>query len=87
VGQALVPTTQDQSWINSFKPAKDLGILPTFYAQLSGAKIPKVAKDSVDLSVFFALLGSARIKAAHEMLVKSTPEHDFVNCVILERIL
>jgi hypothetical protein len=87
VGQALVPTTQDQSWINSFVPPKDPGILPTFYAHLLCAKIPKVAKDSVYVSVFFALLGSARIKAARKMLVKSTPEHDFVNCVILERIL
>ncbi len=34
---------------------------------------PQSAKNIVKLSVFFALLGSARIKAASKMLVKSTP--------------
>ncbi len=34
---------------------------------------PKSAKKTDCLTVFFALLGSARIKAAHKKLVKSTP--------------
>jgi len=34
---------------------------------------PKRAKKTDELTVFFALLGSARIKSAHEMFVKSTP--------------
>jgi len=34
---------------------------------------PKSAKNTVKPSVFFALLGSARIKAARKMLLKSTP--------------
>jgi hypothetical protein len=48
-------------------------ILPTFYEQLLRTQIPKVQKNTVKLSVFFALLGSACVKAAHKMLVKSTP--------------
>ncbi len=35
---------------------------------------PKSIKNTVKPSVFFALLGSARIKATHKMLVKLTPE-------------
>ncbi len=34
---------------------------------------PKSAKKTVKLSVFFALSGSARVKAAHRMLMKLTP--------------
>jgi len=34
---------------------------------------PKSAKNTVKLSVFFVLVGSACIKAAHKMLVKLTP--------------
>jgi len=34
---------------------------------------PKSAKETVKLSVFFALLGSALAKAAHKTLVKLTP--------------
>ncbi len=36
---------------------------------------PKSAKNAVKLSVFFALLGSARIKAACKMLVQSIPSY------------
>jgi len=48
-----------------------MSISPTFYAKLFD-----------DLTVFFALLGSAFIKASRKMLVKSTPcfltgHHDF----------
>jgi len=35
---------------------------------------PKSAKKTVKLSVFFALLGSAGVKAACEMLMKLTPD-------------
>jgi len=35
---------------------------------------PKSEKKTVKLSVFFALLGSARIKAACRMLMKLTPD-------------
>jgi len=34
---------------------------------------PESAKKTVKLSVFFALLGSARVKAVHRTLAKSTP--------------
>jgi len=34
---------------------------------------PKSAKNTVELSVFLALLGSVCIKAVSEMLMKSTP--------------
>jgi len=33
----------------------------------------KSAKNAVKLSVFFALLESAHVKAAHKMLMKLTP--------------
>jgi len=35
---------------------------------------PKIAKKTDGLTIFFALLGSAHVRAAHKMLVKSTPE-------------
>ena len=35
---------------------------------------PKSAEKAVKLSSFIALLGSAQVKAARKMLVKSTPE-------------
>jgi len=34
---------------------------------------PKIAKKTFNLTVFFALLGSGCVKAAHKMLVKLTP--------------
>ena len=37
---------------------------------------PKSAKKQLDLTVFFALLGSACVKAAHIMLMKLTPDRD-----------
>jgi len=36
-------------------------------------------KYSVKLSVSFCALGSVQVKAAHKMLVKSTPGLDFIN--------
>jgi len=43
-----------------------------FYEQLSCAQIPKAQKDSLVTSVFFALFGSAHVKAACKMMVKFT---------------
>jgi len=48
-------------------------ISPIFYAKLSLAKITKVQKYSQPPSVFFAVLGSAHIKALRNMLLKLTP--------------
>jgi len=39
-------------------------ISPTFYEQLLHAQIPKAQKDTDDLTVFFALLGSAGVKTS-----------------------
>jgi len=44
-----------------------------FYQQLLHAKIPKVQKKRVKLSVFFALSGSECAKAACKTLMKLTP--------------
>jgi len=38
------------------------------------AHIPQKVKKTVKSSVFFANLGSVRVKAARKMLVKSTPD-------------
>ena len=50
-------------------------ISPTFYQQLLHTQIPKARKKDSQLKQFFALLGSAGVKAAHKMLVKLTPPH------------
>ena len=39
---------------------------------------PKSAKKLLDLMIFFALLVSAQIKAAHKMLMKLTPEIEII---------
>ena len=44
---------------------------------------PKSAKKTVKLSSFFALLGSAHVKAARRMLVKLTPGINFTNQNVL----
>jgi len=45
-------------------------ISPTFYELLLRApQFPKAQKDTDDLTVFFALLGSVHKKAAHKTLV------------------
>jgi hypothetical protein len=44
-----------------------------YYKQILCTKIPKTKKNTVKPSVFFALLGSTRVKAAGKALVKSTP--------------
>jgi len=39
---------------------------------------PKSAKNTDNLTVYFGLLGSVRVKAAQEMLMKLTPDdHQF----------
>jgi len=48
-------------------------ISPTFYKKLLRAQIPEAQKETDGLTVFFALLGSARKKAFRKMLVKLTP--------------
>jgi len=45
--------------------------------QLLRTQISKAQKDTDDLAVFFALLGSARVKALHKMLMKLTIDSFF----------
>jgi len=47
--------------------------------QLLRTKIPKAHKDIDDLTVFFALLGSAQVKASCKILMKSTTGVNFTN--------
>jgi hypothetical protein len=54
-----------------------VSVSSTFYKQLLCVQIPKAQKDTDDLIVFFALLGSVRVKAAHKLLVKLTMPHFF----------
>ncbi len=52
----------------------DLGsISPMFYDQLLRPKIPKAQKDTDDLTVFFALLGSACVKAVRRYVGEIYP--------------
>jgi len=44
--------------------------------QLLCAQIPKVQKDTDNFTVVKLLLGSLHVEAAHEMLVKLTPDED-----------
>ena len=46
------------------------------YTQLLHAQMPKTQKKLHHLTVFFALMGSARIKSARQMLMKLTPDVD-----------
>jgi hypothetical protein len=48
-------------------------ISTTFYEQLLRIQIPKAQKNRVKPSVFFAFLGSAQVKAARKMFMKSNP--------------
>ncbi len=48
-------------------------ILPTFDEQLLRTKIPKVQKDTDDVTVFFGFWGSTSVKDAGKMLVQLTP--------------
>ncbi len=47
-----------------------VSISPTFYEQLCVCRSQKRKKDSQVISIYFALQGSARKKAAHKILVK-----------------
>jgi hypothetical protein len=47
-------------------------ISPPFYAKLLHAKITKMQKDTVDLTVFFAILGSLHAKSARKTFVNLT---------------
>jgi hypothetical protein len=48
-------------------------ISPTFYSELLCGQIPKVQKETDDLTVIFALLGFECVKASSKLLVKLTP--------------
>ena len=54
-----------------------MSISPTFYKQLLRSQRSRKRKKQLNLTVFFALLGSARLKAARKTLVKLTPGHLF----------
>jgi len=58
-----------------------------FYANLLRVQIPKAQKDTDDLTVFFALLVSALVKAAPKMLVKLTQGLTIVCCPTLNHYL
>jgi hypothetical protein len=74
--ELLVKNSDFQSYTNIYrKDHIDQGsISPMFYEQLLHTKIPKAQENTDDLTVFFVLLRSARVKAAHKMFVKSTPD-------------
>jgi len=55
-----------------------VSISPTFHKQLLLAQIPKAQKDD-NFNVFFVLLGSGCVKAAHRMLMKLTLGVNFTN--------
>jgi len=44
---------------------------------------PKSAKNTVKLSVFFVLLGSVCLKAAHKTLIKLTPGINFISIILM----
>jgi len=50
-----------------------VSISSTFYEQHLRVQISKAQKKTDSLTVFFALLESARVKASPKMLVKLTP--------------
>jgi hypothetical protein len=58
-----------------------VSISSMLYEQLLHTQIPKAQKNTVKSSVFFALLGSARAKAALRMLMKLTPVVKFINAL------
>jgi len=59
-----------------------VSISSTFYVQLLRTQIPKVQKDTDDLTVFFTLLGFMSKKAARKTLVKLTPGREGVERLI-----
>ncbi len=42
------------------------------FINVTQAKIPKAQNDTDDLTIFYALLGSAHVKAPHKMLMQLT---------------
>jgi len=54
-----------------------LSISSMFYEQLLHAQIMQGQKKTDNLTVFFMLLGSARIKAASRTLIKLTPSLNY----------
>jgi hypothetical protein len=52
----------------------DGSISPTFYGQLFSRQITTAQKNTVKVSAFLVLLGSAFVKALHKMLLKLTPD-------------
>ncbi len=56
-----------------------VSILSMLYEQLLRVQIPKEPKKTIQLSIFFAFLGSARVKAASRTLMKLTPGVNFTN--------
>jgi len=57
---------------NKAEMAFKVSISTTIYEQLLHPQISKAQKNIDSLNVCFALLGSARVKAARKMLMKST---------------
>jgi len=49
-------------------------ISPTFYEQPLSMKIPKAQRRHSSYRCLFEILGFVLVKAAHKLLVKSTPE-------------
>ncbi len=63
--------------LTSWKSKHLVPITSMFYEQLlkiPNGSHPKSTKNTVKLSIFFALLGSVRVKAEHKTWVKLTPE-------------
>jgi len=50
-----------------------------FYEQLLRTQIPKAENFTGNMTVIFALLGSAHVKAARRSLMKLTPDVNFIN--------
>jgi len=62
-----------QSFLFTHNLSSDQGsISSTFYVQLLHAQIPKVQKDTNELTVFFTLLGSTSVKVSCKTLIKQT---------------
>jgi len=68
-----INSIQEKTW-----QKVQVSISPIIYEELFSAQIPKVQKDMDDLTVFFAVVGSLSVKAACEMLLKTTPGCKFV---------
>jgi len=74
---AFFNTGQNKVYFASVEPliyrgATNLYFINILRAAFTG-KDPKSAKHTVKLSLFLVLLGSGHVKAAHKMLVESTP--------------